>query len=99
MTRKILLKNASQTGGVLTGGRRTRRKMCLCPPMIGSAMAGTMMAGYRTKGAKDKKPRKKKAPKRKVAPAVRDWINTVKQYSAQTGLSYKDSLKALKGTR
>jgi hypothetical protein len=95
MTRRILLKNASQTGGVLTGGmpiggKKTRRKMCMCPPM---------MAGARTKGAKDKKPRKKRAPKRKVAPAVRNWINTVKAYSAQTGMSYKDSLKALKGTR
>ena len=103
IAKQILMKHASATGGMRKKAGVRAGKMCMCravmPEMMGSAMMGGLqLAGKRTKGAKDKKPRKRKGKTGAVPSKLRDWVNRVKAYQAQTGLSYKDSMKALKGT-
>jgi hypothetical protein len=100
IAKQILMKHASATGGMRKKAGVRAGKMCMCravmPEMMGSAMMGGLpmgglqLAGKRTKGAKDKKPRKRKGKTGAVPSKLRDWVNRVKAYQAQTGLSYKD---------
>jgi hypothetical protein len=97
------MRNASLRGGLSIAGRKKMPKKVKRAP---KKMAGMMcrmcpavqpvhMAGRKKKVADPMKPKKK----RKINPKLRAWIDMVKAYQQQTGMSYKDSLKALKGTK
>ena len=110
IAREIVMRNASLRGGLPIGGvsiagrkmakktqkpKRAPKKMAgmmcrMCPPAV-----PVHMAGRKKKVADPTKPKRK----RKINPKLRAWIDMVKAYQQQTGMSYKDSLKALKGTK
>jgi hypothetical protein len=108
IAREIVMRNASLRGGLPIGGlsiagrKKMPKKVKKAPKKMASMMCRMCpavqpvhMAGRKKKVDDSTMPKKK----RKINPKLRAWIDMVKAYQQQTGMSYKDSLKALKGTK